>query len=112
LDPANLALGFEEKWSFDPVTGIFQKQVNNVGYLRLISDPTNGEKNRVLSLFVLDNLNGNYNSKVDLPLKKNVIVEESVQSTELRLRYDSFDRTSTPEEAIERLQYVTIISFL
>lgn len=103
LEPSAMAISFVEKWSFDPSNGNFIKNVNMIGYLSLKIDPVDGEHIGYSPCIFLDNPNGIYNASVDVPLKKNVICDESVQLWDAILKYDSAYKYS-PSETIDMMQ--------
>ena len=105
LDANKAEMMFMEKWSFDPMSGIFGKNVNAFGFLQLKQDPTTGEKIGYSPLIFLENTNGNYNPATDVLLKKNVICDESVESNEVNMESDSMWMNSKPNEVIENLEY-------
>ncbi|HET6991192.1 MAG TPA: hypothetical protein VFJ43_07710, partial [Bacteroidia bacterium] len=104
LDPSKMAMSFVEKWSFDPVKGNFVKSVNMLGYLRLLTDPLNGDHIGYSQTIYLDNPNGMYNPKTDVLLIKNVVCDESLKMWEEEMAHDTSIKSS-PEETIELMQY-------
>lgn len=87
LSPETSALLFIETWNFNPATGQFLKNVNQVGYMEMLK--RNSENLGYVWTACIDNGDSTGIHKDDVLFKKDVVTDVAMRYTETRLEYDS-----------------------
>jgi hypothetical protein len=102
LSPETSGLLFVETWNFNPATGKFRKNINQIGYMEMLQ--RNSENLVYVWTACIDNGDSTEIHKQDILFKKDVVTDVAMRNAETRIEYDSLTWHFTGSDALNEME--------